>query len=632
MRHRLRSSRSWTFLFPILIVIGLLPASRAGAALFMGVPVETLGSAEFAAAPHDTLRIQNLGSSGMDGISVSLLDVCNHWDMEILSIENGGSVQNGSTIDISFWKYTASAPDSLIGIMHTEKVANDTWSLSVQYPYPSYRLEAWSGGTLVWSADGYNGSPVKNAIPGFLDVGTIDTDGGFPKNDFHGNYAPVWTTDDDVVYMAPDTFGPIGPFMIDALKVIPEGGPGVCPPMSRVDVLCSGIGDMTVTYLAISASDVPDVDIDAIQHYDALTMAPDSPYDGQYVRVTGQPIMLPDTVSDDVFYLGSVDPVSGKPSGIRIPALAAPILDWTHEVEVSGVVSVSDQGEIMLLAPTINKKEVLIPEPIPTFIPVPDFIDNYEYVGAFAQSQADSFFNADADRVIFVSGEDTIVVYIDPATGIDVGTLPTGQLYSLSGIVIVRDGQMMLMPREQNDLHLATSGELHNLALQYLFDHQPVFDSPIWLKRIDVETIADLLIDFCVSDLGLDRPAADQLFADHFAVLEDMSMFFDFEGTTYYGSPVFSDDYIRYVCQYDADHGGMSQDLADHIAGIADLTSDRCDCDTVVMQAINDMQLLPWTPSDQALVDWFIDVAAHSYQFWTNYFTATKEHSNLLNY
>jgi DNA/RNA endonuclease YhcR with UshA esterase domain len=186
--------------------------------------------------------------------------------------------------------------------------------------------------------------------------------------------------------------------------------------------------------------------IDEIQQYDPVTGAPASPCTGQVVTVTGDIYVVKGTYNTGTHY------ILGATGGIQFFAAAAPPLTYGDKVEVTGTVS-AFQGEIQLGSPTIT----ILPGgtvPVPTDTPIADLVNpfDYEQVGNFA-SVPGFVDGAGSNPFNLHNGAgDTIIVYVDSDTGIDLSGLANGDEIRVVSPVTVFNGLIELKPRKQSDL------------------------------------------------------------------------------------------------------------------------------------------------------------------------------------
>ena len=181
--------------------------------------------------------------------------------------------------------------------------------------------------------------------------------------------------------------------------------------------------------------------IDEIQVYDA-TGAPASPYAGQTVTVSGTVYVTPGTYNSGTHYiLGATGGISFFQSGTG--------LVLGDQVEVTGTVG-SFGGEIQLTSPSLALLSQG-PEPTPTPMTLATILADYEQVGNFV-SAIGTVSVVNTSNFFMYDGADTIQVYIDSTTGINLGNVAVGDLYQVTSPVVVYNGEIELKPRRQSDL------------------------------------------------------------------------------------------------------------------------------------------------------------------------------------
>ncbi len=191
--------------------------------------------------------------------------------------------------------------------------------------------------------------------------------------------------------------------------------------------------------------------IDDIQYYDPATGAPASPYAGQTVTVEGVIYVVKGTYNSGTHY------IQGATGGINFFDSAAQPLTYGDRIQVTGTVG-SYGGEINISSPTIvflgSGAE---PAPIVTDIqtilhgdPL-DTTDDYEMVGNFVRVTG-TVATKSYNNFTITDFTDTLEVYIDSDTGIDLGAVDVGDVYQVDGPCVVYNGTIELKPRRQSDL------------------------------------------------------------------------------------------------------------------------------------------------------------------------------------
>lgn len=183
--------------------------------------------------------------------------------------------------------------------------------------------------------------------------------------------------------------------------------------------------------------------IDEIQYYNPETGAPESPYAGQTVTVTGKITVVAGTYNGGTHYL------QGATGGISFYDNNAPALDYGDEVEVTGTVS-SYAGEIQIAGPNVTKLGSG-PEVEPIEYTPEGLLFDYESVGSLV-SVTGTVSYASSSRFELAAGDSVLVVYIDSDTGVDLGDVEVGDLYQVIGPSVNYNGLIELKPRRQGDL------------------------------------------------------------------------------------------------------------------------------------------------------------------------------------
>lgn len=242
--------------------------------------------------------------------------------------------------------------------------------------------------------------------------------------------------------------------------------------------------------------------IDEIQVYDA-TGAPASPYNGAQVTIYGKIYVVKGT------YNGGTHYIQGDTGGIQFYFPTAPALTYGDSVEVSGTVS-TNSGEIQIGSTGIVVTPLgpgTVPvEPIP--VTISDLMNpqDYEMVGNFisvigtvgqkvggAPGSSGSFnlWSGGAPGV-----GDSVFVYIDADTGIDLGAVADGDEYQVSSPCVNYDTLIELKPRKQSDLVEDPTGDpvpvIENVNLA---DWCPTSSEPITVTATITDVGAKVVTD-----------------------------------------------------------------------------------------------------------------------------------------
>lgn len=181
--------------------------------------------------------------------------------------------------------------------------------------------------------------------------------------------------------------------------------------------------------------------IDEIQAYDE-NGTPASPYAGLVVSVGGVITVTEGTYNSGTHYLQDAT------GGIQFfKAFSGLMLG--DIVTVTGTVG-SFSGEIYIVNPVVVlQSHGAEPEPMPT--PISAILADYETVGSFVRTSGTVTQSA-YNSLFLAEGPDTILVYIDADTGIDVSAVQVGDWYEIQAPVVVFNGLIELKPRRQSDL------------------------------------------------------------------------------------------------------------------------------------------------------------------------------------
>ncbi len=183
--------------------------------------------------------------------------------------------------------------------------------------------------------------------------------------------------------------------------------------------------------------------IDDIQYYDPLTGLPASPHAGQTVTVEGVIYVVKGTYNSGTHY------IQGATGGINFFDSAAIPLTYGDRIQVTGTVG-SFGGEINVVPTNITfiGSEA---EPTPVDLTISAVAGDYETVGAHTRVIG-TITSVTASSFEITDFSDTLLVYIDGDTGIDLGAVAIGDEYAVSGPVVTYNGLIEMKPRRQGDL------------------------------------------------------------------------------------------------------------------------------------------------------------------------------------
>ncbi len=225
--------------------------------------------------------------------------------------------------------------------------------------------------------------------------------------------------------------------------------------------------------------------IDDIQVYD-VAGSPASPYDGQTVTIQGKITVLKGT------YNGGTHYIQDATGGITFFDSGAPyVFDYGDEVQITGTIG-SYSGEIQ-----INPSNYLPlgsgPEVEPTDFTVGQVVNDYETVGTLA-AVIGTIGDAGGSSFNVIDGADTMIVYIDSDTGIDLTAVADGDLYKVIGPIVNYNGTIEMKCRRQSDLIENPTGDTVPVV------ENPYCDSWTPLSTDPIEVLATIMDDGTITD------------------------------------------------------------------------------------------------------------------------------------
>lgn len=226
--------------------------------------------------------------------------------------------------------------------------------------------------------------------------------------------------------------------------------------------------------------------MDEIQYYNPIDGSPASPYDGMTVTVTGVVFCPAGVYNNGTHYImDATGGISFFESGTG--------LVLGDEVEVTGTVG-AFSGEIQIADPSItflNPDVAFASTPTTTG----QFAHDYEYVGNFASvigivtSKSSSQFELSTVE----ANPDTVIVYIDSTTGINLGAVDVGDEYEVTSPIVVYNGLIELKPRYQSDLVEDPSGDTAPVIENVTVDNYVVM--PDASVTVEAEITDNLAVD-----------------------------------------------------------------------------------------------------------------------------------------
>ncbi len=188
------------------------------------------------------------------------------------------------------------------------------------------------------------------------------------------------------------------------------------------------------------------ISIDTIQYYNPLTGAPSSPYAGQVVTVEGQIYVVKGTYNSGTHY------IQGSDGGIQFFSSTAPALVYGDRIQVTGTVALYS-GEIQLSPVTNIAFLGNEPEPAPLVRTINALRTDFENVGSFVQTEGYVATAPAGGQFKLHSGAgDSIIVYIDYDTGIDLTGIAVGDYLAVKSPCVMYNGLVELKPRKQSDI------------------------------------------------------------------------------------------------------------------------------------------------------------------------------------
>lgn len=187
--------------------------------------------------------------------------------------------------------------------------------------------------------------------------------------------------------------------------------------------------------------------IDDIQVYNPTTGAIASPYTGQIVTVSGI------VVERFNYSTGSGYIWNAGDGGIAIFGSGGDAVAFGDLVSVTGTVS-SFSGEIQLATPTFTQLSTGN-TPVPVDMTITQILSDYENVGTYGRSigVVTSKNTAAFNKFFFMTdGTDTIQVFIDGTTGIDIGAVDIGDTYQITSPIVKFNAEIEMKPTHQQFL------------------------------------------------------------------------------------------------------------------------------------------------------------------------------------
>ena len=180
-------------------------------------------------------------------------------------------------------------------------------------------------------------------------------------------------------------------------------------------------------------------------------------------------------------------------NGINFYQPSAPALTYGDRVQVTGSVS-SYGGEINFYQPSVTFMSTGT-EPVPVVMTVDEVLngvdleDGYENVGKFVDVTG-TVTSVSGNAQFYMmndSGSDTIQVYIDSTTGINLGAVAIGDVYRVLSPVVVYNAEIELKPRKQGDLIEGSGPVIDDIELD---DWSPLDSEGIVVSAMITDDVA----------------------------------------------------------------------------------------------------------------------------------------------
>jgi len=173
-------------------------------------------------------------------------------------------------------------------------------------------------------------------------------------------------------------------------------------------------------------------DIGDIQYYDPGTGDPASPYMGQVVTVEGVVYV------EKNIYNGGTHYIQDATGGIQFYYSGGPTLALGDTCRVTGTVG-SYNGKELDIAPTDVVYVGSGPELDPVEVSILDLVTDYEWVGKYVYSVG-TVYDVQADKFFMHAEDESIQVYIDETTGINIGAVAEDDIYGVKSPCVIYSG------------------------------------------------------------------------------------------------------------------------------------------------------------------------------------------------
>lgn len=160
------------------------------------------------------------------------------------------------------------------------------------------------------------------------------------------------------------------------------------------------------------------------------------------VRITGVVVATPGVLGSRVMYVDGLQIYNSKSEW--------PAISLFDSVTITGKVSESS-GERRLLAS--SKEDYVVGAAVETVVPLSLTAEEMgvAHVGRLVSLQGTAL-EKDGSKVIFGDDTDEFIVYFRESTGTSAKSVTTGEVYTMTGVVSVYQGEYRLLPRSADDI------------------------------------------------------------------------------------------------------------------------------------------------------------------------------------
>ena len=205
---------------------------------YAGLVHGSLGYATLNYVPTNTLIVGNLGSSGLDGVMISLPTNAVGWAAQWEPLDPAGTLPIGSYLQEQVIGTCGSVTNGVLATLTTTKAGASNFVLYADFSpigATNFTVQAYYGGNLVAEATQVGPAGPTGSSSGWPDDWEIDWSGGWPtiKPTWHND--PIWFT---------PTVGPA--VLADSVMIIPGGVSGPSS-VSSVTIQAAQIPSITIT-------------------------------------------------------------------------------------------------------------------------------------------------------------------------------------------------------------------------------------------------------------------------------------------------------------------------------------------------------------------------------------------------